>query len=412
MNPQMYKRYLKGLKFVRGLEDFTRLNKNQIMTLGRVSYILRLALTTDMPRKESGVLELNYAYADKVQSMSKEEQSRLLSPVAAWYNLYKRLPKGIKNNTAVHPAVLDKVMLKTFGALMKNVPDADRESMAEPAIRLAYLFRDMGKVNQWLKSQGGDIHDAGQFLVDELDHREQWGTFLIRFPDLQYLSSSFRTFEKEFKRMPVSKKEFVDYVATLRYSGVSMDVGLIAAKYKCSQKTAELYEKFFSKTEPKNFESIPNIAISLNGYSLYKMDAFDKEGPFLGLATDCCQHLESAGADCAKAGYQDGESAFYVITKGGNIVAQSWVWRNKDVLVMDSIEAKGQISIESVASLINKLSSVIGKLGISSIHVGDTSYGITKDIIKTLGLEKVKAVKAYPNFKDGYSDAKKQVKLV
>jgi hypothetical protein len=59
----------------------------------------------------------------------------------------------------------------------------------------------------------------------------------------------------------------------------------------------------------------------------------------IGTLTDCCQELGNAAESCMEHSMVDKNGRVFVIKdKNGNIVAQSWVWRNQNVLCFDNIE--------------------------------------------------------------------------
>lgn len=112
--------------------------------------------------------------------------------------------------------------------------------------------------------------------------------------------------------------------------------------------------------DKKESDSMPDAVVQLDGYYICKMSPQDIRGPFLGLATGCCQHLEGVGATAAIYGYTQENSCFYVMFKGkapskrpidttqltDQIVAQSWAWKTEDapgIIVFDSIEASGLV---------------------------------------------------------------------
>ena len=63
----------------------------------------------------------------------------------------------------------------------------------------------------------------------------------------------------------------------------------------------------------------------------------------IGTLTDCCQELNDCAEVCMEHSMVDKNGRVFVIRDlEGNIVAQSWVWRNKDVLCFDNIEIPGK----------------------------------------------------------------------
>lgn len=67
----------------------------------------------------------------------------------------------------------------------------------------------------------------------------------------------------------------------------------------------------------------------------------DPRGLFLGQHTHCCQHPEGEGRSCAWHGALDKDGRFLVVSKNGKVLAQAWVWRGQDAIVLDNIEADG-----------------------------------------------------------------------
>ena len=161
---------------------------------------------------------------------------------------------------------------------------------------------------------------------------------------------------------------------------------------------------------------LPDVEIRKKDYVFRKLDDFDKRGPFLGLYTDCCQHLHNAGEPCAKAGWKQSESGFYVVEKNGEIVAQSWAWRGKkDELVFDSIEGLGNVNVEVIAQLyLEAAKKLKGRLCITDINIGNTTYGLTLAIIRNLekaGYIESNNLPAKMIRKVNYLDAEMQVRI-
>ena len=99
------------------------------------------------------------------------------------------------------------------------------------------------------------------------------------------------------------------------------------------------------------------------------------------------------------------------ILRRKEVKAESWAWRGKDgELCFDSIEAKSGINVVRVANLYVEASKkLLGKLGITRITVGLTSYGITGDIRNILGVDYKATDKPAKMIKKvKYTDAKNQ----
>jgi len=417
---------MKGMKRIKdrniGIGDIKRIGRLNWVT---AQYALKHCLIEDdsinSRRKR---FRVDWAKVAAFSKLDKFTKASYLNPKAAWLYLFNReCPFSISKREA-NPVFLakDKVALRTWIKVAKftianSASEAERESNLLAAYNLVRVFRDFQTLKRWLKVSGQEytamgIHDSfvESKWADKVSNLRQWVTLLNRFPDLSWSIGAAPLFEKEYGRMPNSKKEFVNFVAGLDYkvtTPLEREVSGIASRFKLSEGDFKDYVKFFKKTSLKPASMIPAVEASTEGYRMVKLDDYDKVGPFLGLATNCCQHLHNAASSCAKAGYKDPEAGFYVVYKGDKIIAQSFVWRAKDgSFIFDSIE--GFMGYEEiVAKLYQDVSrKLIGKLGIHRVLVGDTNYGITRRVKSLLsGRELSKPVNIYRFI---YTDAKKQ----
>ena len=380
--------------------------------------------------EQNSRLEINWGKLAAWLKLPKRVRAAELPLRFAWGLLFKRrAPLGLTNEDP-HPTKLDRVSQRTFRALMETVKaqSTDESALAantKAAYHLALGFRDIQSAKRWVAAVTGgsvdnvvNIHDAyvdaNKLLATA--NRAAWAAFLTQFPDLRWSMAYFSAFEKEFGRAPTGKREFVDFAGTQEFENIEdIEVARLSAKYGLDQDEFEDYQEFFKKHPGKKATMLPGIELREGSYVFRKLDDHDKTGPFLGLATDCCQHLHNAGSSCAKAGWKHPESGFYVVEKDGNIVAQSWAWRGKGgELCFDSIEGLGNVSITPVASLYFKAANqLLGKLGISKITVGYTGYGITNHIrshLKRSGLITGKEIKHPAKMirKVSYTDANEQ----
>ena len=72
-------------------------------------------------------------------------------------------------------------------------------------------------------------------------------------------------------------------------------------------------------------------------YELLRLD--DPRAMSVGFESDCCQALDHAAESCMEHSMVSKNGRVFIITNEKNeLVAQSWVWRNKNVLCFDNIE--------------------------------------------------------------------------
>ena len=128
---------------------------------------------------------------------------------------------------------------------------------------------------------------------------------------------------------------------------------------------------------------------------------------FFGQYTDCCQHFDGIGRECAISTVKDPYSQLFVIeNKEGQIIAGSWVWENKEGkyrdVCFDNIEAIGD---QGKNPLINTIYETAGKYLTQECNCHKVTIGkgnSDADISKYKQTEDIGLPKQYG---DGYSDA-------
>jgi hypothetical protein len=74
---------------------------------------------------------------------------------------------------------------------------------------------------------------------------------------------------------------------------------------------------------------------------------------FLDEASDCCQGYGKAGEDCMEYGIKQPNSTFLLLSRKGQIFAQSWVIIKDDMIILDSLEAKGDLNSSIALAMID-----------------------------------------------------------
>ena len=254
--------------------------------------------------------------------------------------------------------------------------------MLLPIFNLAAMFGSENEVEKYLKSTGKNLHDAGQFMLPiESFTASNWLGFVQRFPEALKYSQYFGKIEASGE-MPKSLNDLRLTIGQFVYDNIGDDTELAAYCHTLvlTQSQFDDYQSLTAKA--KTYECCPSVDITSGEYRIFKLAHDDVRGPLLGLYTDCCQHLEGAGAACARHGWIDPTSAFYAVEYKGKIVAQSWAWRSKmGDLVFDSIEGLRGYNTNTISELfLAAAKSIVGRLGISRVLVGKTSYGLTASI--------------------------------
>jgi len=295
-----------------------------------------------------------------------------------------------------------------------------------PLMKLVWVFGSDNEVLRFVKQTQNheslvlNFHDAGQFLIPmnstSTISRDKWKALCFKFPEIIKGAQKWEEIENDYG-IPRNLVEYRKSIAkTLKYKAelvgeMEYEIVDISAGLKLDQWEFERFLWAYRGISKKEFETIPNIDIRENGYRMRKLGSDDPRGLVLGLLTNCCQHLSGAGKDCAYHGMESGYSAFFVIEKSGSIIAQSWVWRDQEAICFDSIEALDHNYAKVIAMMMEKAKpQIVGKLGIEKMLMGETSYGVTKEVKKLLHTTG-KFSKRPPKY-SGYMDGREQVEVL
>lgn len=170
----------------------------------------------------------------------------------------------------------------------------------------------------------------------------------------------------------------VSYIQTNKYTGVNVGnekAAEISAIAGYSQSDFDTLQQIYNYGKQRVFSSIPRIEKTSGRYTYEMLRLDDPLAMAIGTLTDCCQELGNCAEVCMEHSMVDKNGRVFVIKdEKGNIVSQSWVWRNKDVLCFDNIEIP-----DKAFSRAEKESSELGRIGFS-----DEVYDIYKKAAKEL----------------------------
>ena len=179
----------------------------------------------------------------------------------------------------------------------------------------------------------------------------------------------------------------VSYVQTNKFTSVNVGnerVAEISAIAGYSQADFNTLQQIYNYGKQRTFSSIPRIEKTSDKYSYEMLRLDDPLAMAIGTLTDCCQELNNCAEVCMEHSMVDKNGRVFVIKdEQGNIVAQSWVWRNKDVLCFDNIEIPDKAFVRAT-----KESPELGRKGLT-----DEVYGIYKQAAHDLIEEDKKVYK-------------------
>lgn len=133
------------------------------------------------------------------------------------------------------------------------------------------------------------------------------------------------------------------YLYEKRYKNVEFaDIGKLASNCGYSQEQFERVQDIYREQLKRKESSIPQIEgkckDSKYTYKVLRLD--DPTAIFVGELTDCCQAIDDAGESCMIHSTTSPNGRVLIVQdESGKVLAQSWLWRNKNVICFDNIEA-------------------------------------------------------------------------
>lgn len=203
-------------------------------------------------------------------------------------------------------------------------------------------------------------HYLGGFRLEyDSDFREFFlSNFDIIIGDSKYLSQisaiqrRFEEIKTIYSNVNLTLDLAVSYINNNKYENVNTGnerVTQVAGLQNYSQQDFEILQQIYNYGKQRTFSSIPRVSSdkSVNlpsgtyHYEILRLD--DPRAMSIGFESDCCQRLGEPAEVCMEHSMVDKNGRVFIITNtAGEIVAQSWVWRNKDVLCFDNIEVPDQ----------------------------------------------------------------------
>lgn len=185
--------------------------------------------------------------------------------------------------------------------------------------------------------------DFREFLVQNMDEVLSSSEYVGLVSKVQRQFSEIKAFNSNrFLTWDLA----VSFVQTNKYNNIEIGnerVAEVSAIAGYSQADFNILQQIYNYGKQRTFSSIPRIESTTDmhgvkySYEILRLD--DPLAMAIGTLTDCCQELNNCAEVCMEHSMVDKNGRIFVIRdEDGNIVAQSWVWRNGDVLCFDNIE--------------------------------------------------------------------------
>ncbi len=158
------------------------------------------------------------------------------------------------------------------------------------------------------------------------------------------------------------------YIKSNSYNDVQTGNSILAdrvSERNYSQKDFEKLQQIYNYSKMRVFSTIPRVHFETEEYICEMLRLDDPMALVIGKLTDCCQELGDNAESCMIHSAVDKTGrVFYIKDKEGRPIAQSWVWRNKNVLCFDNIEIPDKVFTNA------------NKNGVSREQLTDTIYAL------------------------------------
>lgn len=181
-----------------------------------------------------------------------------------------------------------------------------------------------------------------------------------------------------------------------------------------SEKDFEVLQQIYNLGRKRTFSSIAKIEKQYNNYHYEILRLDDPFALTIGALTDSCQKLGGLGESCMEHSVVDKNGRIFVVKdKFNNIVAQSWVWRNKDTLCFDNIEVplnaekRYELENNNTEKLESEILEVYQEAAKDLIKIDEETYKklllnnyITQEEYEGLKLKKITVGKGYTDIRE------------
>lgn len=182
-----------------------------------------------------------------------------------------------------------------------------------------------------------------EFFLANFDKIIKNNDYLSNIAPIQRRFEEIKTL---YSNIPLTLELALSFIDDNRYENVDIGnegVARVAAINQYSQSDFEILQEIYNYGKQRTFSSIPRVEGKRGQYTYQLLRLDDPLAMAIGKLSDCCQRLGEPAELCMEHSMVDKNGRVFVIyDENGELVAQSWVWRNKDVLCFDNIEVPDQ----------------------------------------------------------------------
>ena len=202
------------------------------------------------------------------------------------------------------------------------------------------------------------------------------------------------------------------FLYTKKYKNIEFgEIAKFSSNCGYSQEEFERVQEIYREQLKRKESSIPQIEgkckDSAYTYKVLRLD--DPTAIFVGEITDCCQAIDNAGESCMIHSTTSPNGRVLIVQdESGKVLAQSWLWRNKNVICFDNIEAvkKDSDNKKVVSKEVLKVVKEAAKVFVETDKKGMVKFE-KEEMSK---LEKEKGSMSNDEYKNKVAELKKKIK--
>lgn len=115
-------------------------------------------------------------------------------------------------------------------------------------------------------------------------------------------------------------------------------------------------KKWYETMKERQSSSIPKVTGNIENYEYEMLDLDDPLALAVGYLTRCCFLINGLSRQSLYHSISSRNGRTFVVRKDGELIAQSWVWRNGNVLCFDNVETRGNYSYDKLLEIYQKAS--------------------------------------------------------
>ena len=114
--------------------------------------------------------------------------------------------------------------------------------------------------------------------------------------------------------------------------------------------------EWYKVMKGRKYSSIPKVTGNLDEYTYEILDLDDPSALAVGYLTRCCFLIDGLSRESLYHSISSKNGRTFVVKKNGELIAQSWVWRNGNFLCFDNVETRGKYSYDTLLSVYQQAS--------------------------------------------------------